>query len=93
MPFGKFKGTPIEDIDSSYIVYCLENFNLTPFVKQEMTNELIGRFSEVETFTTNKTSIKSIYRDLAKKYHPDKSEGNTKAMQAINEFYELLKEI
>ena len=40
--------------------------------------------------TRNKAEIKSIFRELARKYHPDQG-GNTAAMQALNEFTERMQ--
>ena len=41
MPFGKYKGQRIEDLDSDYIRWCLENLErLSDRIKEEMENQL-----------------------------------------------------
>jgi hypothetical protein len=41
MPFGKFKGERIEDIDEGYLTWALENLtNLSAPLREEMENQL-----------------------------------------------------
>lgn len=91
MPFGKYKGKLIEEVDSGYLVYCLENFNLNPNIARVISDELVSRFSTSSAPFPSNSLVKTIYRNLSKKYHPDVAGGNTIAMQAINEFHELLR--
>lgn len=91
MPFGKFKGEEIEDLPSSYLVFLIEQCdNLKPFLKEEIENELDFRFGKDKNMPAVSKDVKAVYKKLALKYHPDKG-GNTMAMQAVNEFYNLLK--
>lgn len=93
MPWGKNKGDDIEDLDSSYIVYCLENFDLKPDLRGAMEREMHDRYSLHKSAYHNEKiddkKVKDVYRKLSLKYHPDKG-GNNMAMAAVNEFKELL---
>lgn len=94
MPFGKFKGVFLSDLPSTYIVYALESFDLPFELNEELKNILVNRFyifndAEAENSVDNSV-LSKIYKELAKKYHPDAG-GSHDAMIAINEFYELLK--
>lgn len=44
MPFGKYKGTYIEDLDTDYILWCLGNLErLDERIKTEMENQITMR--------------------------------------------------
>lgn len=94
-PFGKYKGEYFEDVPLSYITWAIENTR-HPYLVNCLKIHLAERLElEMDTsyhpfMDTNQQKITSIYRSLCKKYHPDTG-GNTIAMQAINEFMELLK--
>jgi uncharacterized protein (DUF3820 family) len=40
MPFGKFKGEPLEDLPTSYIEWLLGECNLERRLEQELQNQL-----------------------------------------------------
>lgn len=85
--FGKYKGYRIEDLPTSYIVYALTEFdNLHVSVKSLLEVELIERIPTIKISAKN---IKSTFKKMALKYHPDKG-GSTAQMQAINDFYQTL---
>ena len=42
---------------------------------------------------TDKNSIKHKYHVLAKKYHPDRHNGNDTHMKKLNHHYQILKEV
>ena len=44
-PFGKFKGVAIHAIESNYIVYALEKFDLPDDLKNQLRYEIFNRFS------------------------------------------------
>jgi uncharacterized protein (DUF3820 family) len=46
MPFGKFKGTPIEDLDDGYLQWLAENMDNKPDIQQEAENQLTLRRGE-----------------------------------------------
>lgn len=87
-PFGKFKGTSIKYIETSYLVYALENFDVKDDLYDAIKTEIASRFS-INPTIVKIDNLKSVYLTMAKKYHPDKG-GSNAAMQAINEFYQLL---
>lgn len=46
MPFGKYKGEPVEDIPTGYIEWALSEVNLPPEVQDEMEKQLALRRGE-----------------------------------------------
>lgn len=42
-PFGKYKGEPLEELPSTYIVFALETFDLPKELTQKMGRILYGR--------------------------------------------------
>ena len=87
-PFGKFKGSYIDDIETSYLVYALENFDMKEDLSGAIKVEIAFRFN-INQPTVKNVNFKAIYLTMAKRFHPDKG-GSNEAMQAINEFYNLL---
>lgn len=84
----------LEEIESSYLVYCMDNYDLNDLLDCEIQIVLADRFKFLRT--ANKDSVvrgdlKDVWRKLVKKYHPDKEGGSHHAVIAINEFYNLLK--
>ena len=53
-PFGKYKGTPIDQLPNTYIVYALEKFNLPDELVRQLEKALIINlnmdFIRVESF-------------------------------------------
>ena len=87
-PFGKFKNFYIHDIETSYLVYALENFDIKEDLSGAIKAEIAFRFN-INDPTVKNVNFKAIYLTMAKRFHPDKG-GSNEAMQAINEFYNLL---
>ncbi len=83
-PFGKFKGVAIHAIESNYIVYALEKFDLPDDLKNQLRYEIFNRFS-IQTDEIDSYKVSAVYKKLANIYHPDKG-GSDLAMQAINQF-------
>lgn len=49
-PFGKYKGTKLEELPSTYIVLALEKFDLPIELKCELNFILLGRLEAFSTF-------------------------------------------
>ena len=98
MPFGKHKGTPIDQVPLSYIEWLLEKDNVDGWLRSELEEsrrkQLGGPFDEFRhEFEDDLQSrkIRKIYLELSKKWHPDKG-GSHEAMAALNMFHEKLIE-
>jgi hypothetical protein len=94
MPFGKHRGEAIDDIDSGYLCWCLENIDdLQPDLRAAMVAELSDRFRETPANSSFSAPcpdpdlaaalVASGLRALAKKHHPDVG-GDTAVMQRLN---------
>ncbi|MBA2883060.1 hypothetical protein HNR65_003417 [Desulfosalsimonas propionicica] len=89
MPFGKYRGFEVDEIPEDYLRWLVKNVNLREPLRSSVF-EALDEHPEREILPEQAT-IKTIYRRLSMKYHPDKG-GDTAAMQAINDFYaELTK--
>ena len=98
MPFGKHKGTPIDQVPLSYIEWLLDKDNIDGWLRSELEEsrrkQLGGPFDEFRhEFEDDLQSrkIRKIYLELSKKWHPDKG-GSNEAMAALNMFHEKLIE-
>ena len=92
MPFGKYKGTKIEDLPTTYLTYALVSFELPDELKESIFTQLmhdVGGWDYVDTSDDVDARIKDAYYSLCLKYHPDKG-GTKEAMQALNEFKDAL---
>jgi len=98
MPFGKHKGTPIDQVPLSYIEWLLEKDNVDGWLRSELeksrNKQLGGDFDEFrQEFEEDLQSrkIRKIFLECSKKWHPDKG-GSHEAMAALNMFHEKLIE-
>ena len=89
MPFGKYRGTLIEDIPTDYLEWVVEVIDShNPRLLEAIKDELSMRHASsetsrpVETWTVRRI-IEVGRRALAKKYHPDYG-GNHEQMVALN---------
>jgi uncharacterized protein (DUF3820 family) len=87
-PFGKYKGTPINEIPNTYLVYALQEFSLPEELEDELKLTLISNLGIVIN-VYDLSVVKKTYRELSKIYHPDKG-GSDKEMAAISHFYNSL---
>lgn len=94
LAFGKYKGQLLEDVPDNYLEWLDEQEWVKGLTRQALDAELKRRFlkSGYTPEPPGFSCISSLYKELAKKYHPDKG-GSNEAMQAINEFYTALKKI
>ncbi len=103
MPFGKYRGCYIGDIETGYLQWLWHNAELYGELRDAVYRELKNREARAEFFESCGASgasgagidarqVQRIFRTLAFKWHPDRG-GSTSAQQALNEFYERLKQI
>jgi hypothetical protein len=95
MPFGKYKGLMVEEVPIEYLHWLWSNVSLFDPLKSEVHFQIYG-FDLPTANTVNdipeNDEISRIYKQLAMKWHPDRG-GTKEAMQAINEFREMLKDV
>lgn len=84
MPFGRYRGTPLEDLPDSYVDWLLAEANLRPRLRTELEDERSRRW-EKKTTADQLASILSTcpsphlvseivaagYRSVSKRAHPD----------------------
>lgn len=91
MPFGKFKGVPVNELPHTYLAYALTTFDLPVELKNTLSFELLDRIGFDYSFNIVECERRysAIRKKLAIRFHPDKG-GSNEAMQAVNEFYNEL---
>ncbi len=94
MPWGKYRGCDLCDVPAGYLAWALEECdNVAGWLRAAMANELAERFRYADEPTNLPAAdVEGAYRTMALKYHPDRG-GCTEAMQAINEFYAILRQV
>jgi hypothetical protein len=104
MPWGKHRNRPIDEIESSYLAWALENAaRLDATLRTAIRLELARRFSPPPSPPSSNhwraacpdarlaTDIVALgFKQLAKRLHPDVG-GNTRTMQVLNAAAEWLK--
>ena len=58
-PFGKYKGTKLDDLPSTYIVFALESFELPDELKERLTFIIHARFNVCDVIHKCKYAIDS----------------------------------
>ena len=92
MPFGKFRGQPITDIPSSYLVFVAEQCqNVDPSLLALVRLEVASRYSQ---FALTRPAIDKAYmvdwiRRASLHAHPDRG-GSVGMMKLVNELRERL---
>lgn len=87
-PFGKYKGTSLAELPTNYICHAIENFDLPEELSFDLKFILALRLN-LTSDQFNRQKVKSIYKELSKKYHPDMG-GTNEAFNAIKDFAERL---
>jgi hypothetical protein len=81
MPFGKFKGEDVSDIEDGYLAWCLDNVDsLSPTLRRAMEQQLGLCTPPAPVF---ETIVAPWYRTMAKRFHPDHG-GTHEQMIAVN---------
>jgi len=80
MPFGKFKGYEIGEVEPQYLEWLAKNIPLRGPLRTAVFEAIdaMSCVGEVDLPTTKK--VKQTYRELSMKYHPDRG-GNKEAQQ------------
>ncbi len=63
MPFGKYRGAEVDDLEENYLLWLWANVNLYEPLRSEVRRRLYGDAGEVMTLEPEK--IKRVYRELA----------------------------
>jgi hypothetical protein len=105
MPFGKHRGQHIANVPTSYLHWMLrECESLDYWQRDALKAELQRRGGDSQQRQRQSTSahpppanVRSLvagwYREMALKYHPDRTLDNGAEMKAINHAYERLQEL
>jgi hypothetical protein len=93
MPFGKYRGQELSEIDDSrYLLWVLDNVeSLSPTLRKAIEQHLGVNQAAPPTNLT--AVVPTWYRKLALEFHPDRRGGNHEGMKAINRAKELLIEL
>jgi hypothetical protein len=87
MPFGKFKGVPVDELPEAYLTWLWSKVDLREPLRSAVARVLFPECGPVdEPAMPDKDLLRSVYRRMACKWHPDHG-GTNAAMQALNEFY------
>lgn len=99
MPWGRYRGHPVETLPAGYIVWALETATLTDDLAEALRGELLARFGAPprsmralpapEIADAAGELIHAGYRALARRAHPDTG-GSHEAMLAVQAAREWL---
>jgi hypothetical protein len=109
MPFGKHRGLPVEDLPPSYLLWMLENIDNKPYLtaiawealadwledRDEASRSIRGcsPVSMAPAKADFAPAIRTLQREMALRFHPDRDGGSHQAMVAINVAVERLKQL
>lgn len=88
MPFGKYRGEKLTDIDIGYLGWLLESCDLREPLRSAVKAELERREwnqspDPLRSNTITTDIVNTWHRRMAVKFHPDKG-GSHEAMKAVN---------
>ena len=105
MPFGKHKGAQLKDIPRDYLLWVFDNceriserlrkaicieLGIDPY--DEIEEEDVYPSSDRETNISGSVIIDQVYREMAKRFHPDRG-GSVPEMQAVNEVIDRFRQL
>lgn len=90
MPFGKYRGKPLEDVPRNYLKWLLANCeNASPALLAEVHFLVSGDEPASKTAIAIPAVAAKWYRTLASEFHPDRG-GTHEAMKVVNRANDLL---
>lgn len=96
MPWGKYRGMPINDIPPDYLAWLLRNCDLQPHLKAAVQRAYERHCRPHESHTGTAVAIAPLvrkwYRRMALEYHPDKR-GDHESMKIVNRARDILLEL
>lgn len=90
MPFGKFRGRPVNDLPVDYVAWVRENIEL----REPLKTAIETRYRELTQVVIPRGAVdlNALRRRFAAKYHPDRPKGSRDAMSAVNDVFDCLRE-
>jgi Putative quorum-sensing-regulated virulence factor len=106
MPFGKYKGEDLEDVDTSYLRWLRDKTDLDGWLANAVRKELLSRDDEPPGYSHQETRraepppqrsdllaiVSRWHRQLSRQFHPDAG-GDERGMTAVNVGRDLLLEL
>jgi hypothetical protein len=107
MPWGKHRGKRLVEVPLSYLVWTIEECDLTPALREAIGAVVLARLAAKGIRGTGgtaprtsspdppvnwRTVLSSWFRPLALRYHPDRG-GDGKVMAALNHAKEQLEDL
>ena len=90
LSFGKYKGVPIAQIPSPYLLWLVESMESDAAdIRTELERR---RQAEESDMSMAEKIVQAGYRELAKRHHPDAG-GSDTAMREVNAAVETLREM
>jgi hypothetical protein len=101
MPFGKYRGTRLEDVPSDYLRWCLDDCDFVasrPRLRAAIAAEWQRRLNPPPPPSADATVrpillefVRAGFRALVQRHHPDHHGGDHTAMVRVNQQAETLR--
>jgi hypothetical protein len=105
MPFGRYRGQLLSDVPTDYLRWCWRTCDLSPWLRHAIEGELTRRCgsrpepdpsasgAEAGALVRVRTAVQAWFREMALRYHPDRTLDDGAAMKVINHAHERLREL